>query len=85
MSSPRLGWVVDRVGHRTDSCMEAARGIGDAGSGPGGGTAATTQMMMMWVLALDSTGMQSTESGVAHQGVVAGAKGYGRDAGRGCI
>ena len=46
----------------------------------GGGTAATTQMMM-WVLAIDSTGMQSTESGVAHQGVLAGAKAYGRDAG----
>ena len=37
--------------------------------------------MMMWVLAIDSTGMQSTESGVAHQGVLAGAKAYGRDAG----
>ena len=44
------------------------------------GTAATTQMMM-WVLAIDSTGMQSTEPGVAHQGVLAGAKAYGRDAG----
>ena len=37
--------------------------------------------MMMWVLAIDSMGMQSNESGVAHQGVLAEAKAYGRDAG----